>query len=65
MAIMLMINLEHIFYLTFFFQIRENREDLAPLLWDSFGTIALLLQVGYAIWLHIQWMPSLSNRLSL
>jgi hypothetical protein len=31
----------------FFFQKREIFQDLAPLLWHSYGTIAALLQVGY------------------
>ena len=35
-------------FLSFLFQKREIFQDLAPLLWHSFGTVAALLQVGYS-----------------
>lgn len=34
---------------------RESVPDLAPMLWHSFGTIAALLQVGWAICVFILW----------
>lgn len=44
------------------FQNKEIRKDLAPLLWNSIGTISALLQVRHATWLHqMPSAPRLSN----
>ncbi|XP_044466564.1 cell differentiation protein rcd1-like [Mangifera indica] len=44
-------------------KVRENREDLAPLLWDSFGTVTLLLQEIISVYVLLS-SSNLTERVS-